>query len=69
MYLHADPARVSYVNLTPTDEDLQMIQDMGLKMGLLTKQIPMNEIIDRDFVPEAITPAAIDAAAIPDSKK
>jgi len=29
----------------------------------------MNEIIDRDFVPEVITPAAIDAAAIPGSKK
>ena len=67
--LTSDPARVSYVNLTPTDEDLQMIQNMGLQMGLLTKQIPMNEIIDRDFVPEVITPAAIDAARIPDSKK
>ena len=67
--LTSDPARVSYVNLTPTDEDLQMIQNMGLQMGLLSKQIPMNEIIDRDFVPEAIAPAAIDAATIPDSKK
>ena len=63
--LTADPHRVSYVQLTPTDEDLQKIQDMGLKMGLLTKKIPMNEIIDRDFVPETITPAAIDAASIP----
>ena len=57
---------MSYVNLTPTDEDLQMIQDMGLKMGLLTKQIPMNELIDRDFVPEVITPAPIDAGKIPE---
>jgi NitT/TauT family transport system substrate-binding protein len=63
--LTADPHRVSYVQLTPTDEDLQKIQDMGLKMGLLTKKIPMNEIIDRDFVPETITPASIDAASIP----
>lgn len=63
--LTADPHRVSYVQLTPTDEDLQKIQDMGLKMGLLTKKIPMSEIIDRDYVPESITPAAIDAARIP----
>jgi NitT/TauT family transport system substrate-binding protein len=63
--LTADPHRVSYVQLTPTDEDLQKIQDMGLKMGLLTKKIPMKEIIDRDYVPETITPAAIDAASIP----
>ncbi|MFI5188175.1 MAG: ABC transporter substrate-binding protein, partial [Chitinophagales bacterium] len=52
--LTADPHRVSYVKLTPTDEDLQQIEDMGLKMGLLTKRIPMNELIDRDFVPEVI---------------
>lgn len=57
--LTADPHRVSYVNLTPTDEDLQMIQDTGLSLGLLTRPIPMNEIIDRRFVPEVIQPAAI----------
>jgi NitT/TauT family transport system substrate-binding protein len=60
-----DPHRVSYVNLTPTDADLQMIQDMGLKMGMLTKQIPMSELIDRDFVPEVITPADINTSIIP----
>lgn len=57
--LMADPHRVSYVNLTPTDEDLQLIQDMGLSMGLLTKQVSMSELIDRRFVPEEITPAPI----------
>ncbi|MES1215123.1 MAG: ABC transporter substrate-binding protein [Bacteroidota bacterium] len=66
--LMSDPRRVSYVQLTPTDEDLQQIQDMGLKMGLLTKKIPMSELIDRDFVPQSITPALIDAAKIPDPK-
>ena len=66
--LTSDPARVSYINLTPTDKDLQMIQDMGLKMGLLTKQIPMNQIIDRNFVPEIITPAPIERATIPGLK-
>lgn len=67
--LTADPHRVSYVNLTPSDEDLQMIQDMGLKMGLLTKQIPMNEIVDRRFVPETITEAPIDIARMSEPKQ
>jgi NitT/TauT family transport system substrate-binding protein len=66
--LTADPHRVSYVQLTPTDEDLQQIQDMGLKMGLLKKRIPMRDLIDRDFVPQSITPAPIDAASIPEPK-
>jgi NitT/TauT family transport system substrate-binding protein len=67
--LTADPKRVSYLKLTPTDEDLQQIQDQGIKMGLLTKRIPMNELIDRDYVPQVITPAPIDAATIPGTKK
>jgi NitT/TauT family transport system substrate-binding protein len=63
--LTADPHRVSYVNLTPTDTDLQSIQNMGLKMGLLTKQIPMDELIERKFVPETITPAELDITNLP----
>jgi len=66
--LTADPHRVSYINLTPSDEDLQSIQNIGLDLGLLTKQIPMNELIDRDFVPEEITPAPINVAGIPEPK-
>jgi NitT/TauT family transport system substrate-binding protein len=67
--LTADPHRVSYLQLTPTDEDLQQIQDMGLKMKLLTKRIPMQELIDREFVPSVITAAAIDSKKIPIPKK
>jgi NitT/TauT family transport system substrate-binding protein len=66
--LTADPKRVSYLQLTPTDADLQQIQDQGVKMGLLKMRIPMNELIDRDFVPQVITPAPIDAGKIPDPK-
>jgi NitT/TauT family transport system substrate-binding protein len=66
--LTADPKRVSYLKLTPTDEDLQQIQDQGIKMKLLTKRIPMNELIDRNFVPQVIDPAPIDAAKIPEPK-
>ncbi|MFT3932933.1 MAG: ABC transporter substrate-binding protein [Chitinophagaceae bacterium] len=64
--LTADPKRVSYLQLTPTDPDLQQIQNQGLKMGLLTKHIPMSELIDRDFVPETIRPAPIAPGSIPD---
>jgi NitT/TauT family transport system substrate-binding protein len=67
--LTADPHRVSYLRLTPTDEDLQQIEDMGLNMGLLTKRVPMSELIDRQFVPRTITPAAIDAARIPTARQ
>lgn len=63
--LTADPHRVSYVNLTPTDEDLQMIQDMGVQMGLLTNLVLMDDLIDRTFVPKEIIPAPIDTARIP----
>jgi NitT/TauT family transport system substrate-binding protein len=66
--LTADPRRVSYVQLTPTDEDLLQIQNMGLKMGLLKKHIPMNELIDRDYVPQTIIPARINSSGIPLSK-
>jgi NitT/TauT family transport system substrate-binding protein len=67
--LTADPHRVSYLNLTPTDEDLQQIQDMGLQMGLLTKHIPMNELIDRDFVPQVIQTAPVDTKKIPEAHR
>ena len=67
--LTADPKRVSYLKLTPTDDDLQKIQDMGIKTGMLTKRIPMDELIDRSFVPKEIYPAAITATSIPEPVK
>src|SRR4249919_2705806 len=48
------PRRVSYVQLTPTEQDFQLIQDMGLKMGLLTKHMPLSDLIDRDFIPQIL---------------
>ncbi|MGC3944670.1 MAG: ABC transporter substrate-binding protein [Chryseolinea sp.] len=65
--LTADPKRVSYVNLVPTDADLRMIQQMGLNMGMLEKEVPMDELIDREFVPESVSPAPIDATKIPEA--
>lgn len=66
--LTSDPRRVSYVQLTPSDQDLQQIEDMGIIMGLLKKKIPMSELIDRDFVPEFVAPAEIDTKKIPEPK-
>ncbi len=59
--LTANPHRVSYVKLTPSDKDLQDIQDMAIKMKILKKAIKMSELIDRAFVPETITEAVIDS--------
>jgi NitT/TauT family transport system substrate-binding protein len=67
--LTSEPRRVSYVQLTPSETDLQQIQDIGIKLGLLTKNIAMSDLIDQDFVPSVITPAPIDAAKIPEPKR
>ena len=53
------PDRVSYRMLTPTDEDLQKIHDMALKMGLLEKPVAMSDLLDRSFIPAEIKPADI----------
>ena len=66
--LTSQPRRVSYVQLTPTEEDFRLIYDMGLKLGLLTKHIPLSELIDHNYIPEEITPAPIDAKLIPETK-
>lgn len=54
------PDRVSYRMLTPTDEDLGKIRDMGLKAGILEKRIEMKDLVDRTFIPIDIKPANID---------
>jgi NitT/TauT family transport system substrate-binding protein len=53
------PDRVSYRMLTPTDEDLEKIMDMGLKAGILEKRIQMKDLVDRQFIPSDIKPANI----------
>jgi NitT/TauT family transport system substrate-binding protein len=54
------PDRVSYRMLTPTDEDLEKILNMGLKAGILEKRIEMKDLVDRAFIPTGIKPANID---------
>ncbi len=69
--LTTPPDRVMYENLTPTDADLQKIEDMGLQtvdpangQTVLTKRTPMSELIDREFIPAQIVPANINPSAV-----
>src|SRR5450432_2648419 len=55
--LTSQPRRVSYVQLTPTVQDFQQIQDMGIKLGFLKKRIPVSDYLDLDFIPMNIEPA------------
>jgi len=56
------PDRVSYRNLTPTDEDLQSIMKYALKAGILHRPIDVRELVDRRFIPPEIEPAKITVA-------
>ena len=62
-YVLNDPGRVSYRQLTPTDDEMQKIADMALKMKLLTKPLAMSDLLDRDFIPQEIKPANIPPGA------
>lgn len=50
------PDRVSFVMLTPTDEELQRIHDVALDTGILDEPVSMQDLVDRRFIPEVINP-------------
>ncbi|HEX7294632.1 MAG TPA: ABC transporter substrate-binding protein [Pyrinomonadaceae bacterium] len=54
------PDRVSYRMLTPTDEELKKINDMGVKVGILEHPISMSDLVDRRFIPPDIKPLNLD---------
>jgi NitT/TauT family transport system substrate-binding protein len=54
------PDRVSYRMLTPTDEELKRINDMGVKTGILQGPIAMSDLLDRRFIPPDIKPLNLD---------
>lgn len=54
------PDRVSYRMLTPTDEELKKINDMGVKAGILQGPIAMSDLVDRRFIPPDIKPLNLD---------
>jgi NitT/TauT family transport system substrate-binding protein len=63
------PDRVSYRMLTPTDEDLQKIHDMGIKAGILERPIRMQDLIDRSFIPADIKAANIEVGETVEAPK
>ena len=60
-YVLTQPAdRVTFINLNPTDAEIQEIMDMGISLNFLKQRTPLSELLDRSFIPDAIEPAAID---------
>jgi len=57
------PDRVSYRQLTPTDEDMRSIMHYAIKAGILHAEISLGDLVDRRFIPDTIQPAKIDAPA------
>jgi NitT/TauT family transport system substrate-binding protein len=55
------PDRVSYRQLTPTDEDMKQIMHYAIKAGILHHEIDLGELMDRRFIPDKIQPAKITA--------
>ncbi len=53
------PDRVSYRMLTPNDEEMQQIADMGLEAGILERRLDVRDLVDRRFIPEHIQEAPI----------
>ena len=49
--LSSPPDRVSYLQLEPTDKELEEIRDMGIKAGILLKKLPIDEYVDRSYLP------------------
>ena len=56
------PDRVSYRMLTPGDDEMQKIADMGLAAGILERRLDVKDLVDRRFIPPDIQPARIDLA-------
>lgn len=58
--LQQPPDRVSYRMLTPSLEELQKIQDMGIKTGVLENPASVRDLLDTSFIPSDIKPANIE---------
>jgi NitT/TauT family transport system substrate-binding protein len=57
------PDRVSYRMLTPGDEEMQKIADMGLEAGILERPLDVKGLVDRRFIPTDIEAAKIEVRA------
>ena len=66
-YVLTQPAdRVTYRNLNPTDEELQKIQDMGASLGFFKTKVPIDQLIDRRFIPESVHAPTLDLSRLQD---
>jgi NitT/TauT family transport system substrate-binding protein len=54
------PDRVSYRQLTPEDDEMQAIADMGLEAGILERRLDVKGLVDRQFIPKEFEPARIE---------
>jgi NitT/TauT family transport system substrate-binding protein len=59
------PDRVSYRMLTPGDDEMQRIADMGLEAGILERRLDVRGLVDRQFIPPDIAPARIEMPVPP----
>ena len=57
------PDRVSYRMLNPSNAEMEKIRDMGIEAGLLKVRTPINDLIDRSFIPSDIKAADIDMSS------
>jgi NitT/TauT family transport system substrate-binding protein len=53
------PDRVSYRQLTPTDDDMRQIMHYALIAGVLQHPVELSDLLDRRFIPDHIEPADI----------
>jgi NitT/TauT family transport system substrate-binding protein len=53
------PDRVSYRLLTPSDDEMQKIADMGVAAGILDRPLDVRGLVDRRFIPSDIEAARI----------
>jgi NitT/TauT family transport system substrate-binding protein len=54
------PDRVSYRMLTPADDEMQRIADMGLEAGILERRLDVKDLVDRRFIPAEFEAARIE---------
>ncbi len=57
------PDRVSYRMLTPEDDEMQRIADMGLEAGILERRLDVKGLVDRRFIPPEFEAARIEMPA------
>ena len=55
---------MTYRNLNPTDEELQKIEDMGASLGFIKTKVPIDQLIDRQFIPEYVDSLKLDLSRL-----